>query len=145
MATDVDLQNTTVFNSFLPNKIEPENSSDTTFNGLLENTSDISTQAESGGFGTKEEQWGWLATIVLLLVILLVNGAVLGVTWKATRLHSSLYGLMASLAVAHAVNALLVMPMAINAAIYGKSSNARFAKRYNHKFYYHKILFSVLF
>ena len=125
MATDVDLRNTTMVNGSLQSTtIRLSNTSVTSFDGLFENTTEIfTTEAWSDDLGTKEEQWGWLATTVLLLATLMVNGAVLGVTWKASRLHSSLYALLASLSIAHTFNALLDMPMAIKAAIYGKFIN----------------------
>lgn len=128
MATDVDLKTvgvtvTSVLNGSSTNQtLDFLNMSVTTSDKLSENTTGmiITTEPLVYQSVSEEKQWGWLATIVLLLATLLVNGAVLGVTWRATRLHSSLFALLASLAFAHTLNAFLVMPMAINAAIHGK-------------------------
>ncbi len=99
-----------------------------TSSGLADNSSEIPATArttetwnitEPGRLGVEGEQWSWVATVVLVIATVLVNGAVLGVTWKTATLHSTLYALLASMAVAHTLSALLVMPMAINAAIYG--------------------------
>ena len=120
MATDVDINtmSTTLVNiSLTNNTVNLTNSSgDPVYN----TTQTIVTEAWTSDFLPAEKQWGWLATTVLRLATVLVNGALLGVTWKATRLHSSLYTLLGSLAFAHTLNAFLAMPMAINAAINGK-------------------------
>ena len=120
MATDVDLNamTTALINvSLINNTVNLTNSS----GDLVYNTTQtLVTEAWTSDFLPAEKQWGWLATTVLILATVLVNGALLGVTWKATRLHSSLYTLLGSLAFAHTLNAFLVMPMAINAAINGK-------------------------
>ena len=131
MATNVDLENvqttiTSVLNGSLVNRtVDLVNILVATSDGLPHNTGeqDLITEVQSVADGTepnKEEQWIWLVTLALLMATLLVNGAVLGVTWRATRLHSTLYAIIGSLALAHTLNAFLVMPMAINAAIYGK-------------------------
>ena len=120
MATDVDLDTmttATVNGSLTNNTINFWNSSGDPGSNT---TQTLVTEAWTSDFQPSEKQWGWLATTVLLLATVLVNGALLGVTWKATRLHSSLYTLLGSLAFAHTLNAFLVMPMAINAAINGK-------------------------
>ena len=120
MATDVDLNamTTALVNvSLINNMANLTNSS----GDLVYNTTQtLVTETWTSDFLPAEKQWGWLATTVLILATVLVNGALLGVTWKATRLHSSLYTLLGSLAFAHTLNAFLVMPMAINAAINGK-------------------------
>ena len=115
MATDVDLS--AINGSLTNNTVDFTNSSD---DPVKNTTQTLVTEAWTSDFLPAEKQWGWLATTVLLLATVLVNGALLGVTWKATRLHSSLYTLLGSLAFAHTLNAFLVMPMAINAAINGK-------------------------
>ncbi len=69
-----------------------------------------------------DPEWPWLATLVLLVLTLGVNAALVGVTCRATQLHTTLHALLASLALADILNALFVMPIAINAAIHGEYS-----------------------
>lgn len=90
-------------------------------NATADNASAATTEAwppDPGG--GQEAQWGWTAAALLVLATLGVNGVVLGVTWRTPALRSTLFALLASVAVAHSLNALLVMPMSINAAVHGE-------------------------
>ena len=135
MATDVDLSVANITTS-LPgvnnNKIWGNNvtikpgeqtafSNSTTANGLIEWNGTTQSLVEFKA----DPEWAWLATLVLILLALGVNAALLGVTCRSQQLHTTLHALLASLAVIDILNALFVMPFAINAAIHGEYTSSK--------------------
>ena len=96
----------------------------------------------------QDPQWLGLGGLILVLASLISNGAFLGLFWKASHLHDSYYGLLASLALIGILNSLVTMPFSIFITIYGRYNvNIKILALQSKQFYLlfdQKVIFKII-